>query len=56
MNKSNASADVSRGRVQRPERFQIQWQDASLNQLLSKDHQGGCRRPSLGVLAWEIKQ
>ena len=38
MDKSNSQTDVSQVRVKRPERFQIQWRDASLDQLIPKDH------------------
>lgn len=38
MNTSNSQSDVSRVRVKRPERHQIQWRDASLDQLIPKDH------------------
>lgn len=38
MKHSNSQQDVHRVRVQRPERFQIQWRDAALDQLIPKDH------------------
>ena len=40
MNESNSQSDVSavRARVKRPHRDQIQWRDASLDQLVPKDH------------------
>jgi transposase/ribosomal protein L34 len=40
MNESNSQNDVSavRVRVQRPHRDQVQWRDASLEQLVPKDH------------------
>ena len=38
MDHSNSETDVSQVRVQRPERFQMQWRDASLDQLIAKDH------------------
>ena len=40
MNESNSQNDVSavRARVKRPHRDQIQWRDASLDQLIPKDH------------------
>ena len=38
MNPSNSTTDVSQVRVQRPQRFQVQWRDASLDQLVPKDH------------------
>ena len=40
MNESNSQNDVSavRARVKRPHRDQIQWRDASLDQLVPKDH------------------
>ena len=40
MNESHSQKDVSavRARVQRPHRDQVQWRDASLEQLVPKDH------------------
>lgn len=38
MDNSNLPTDVSRVRVKRPERFQVQWRSASLDQLIPKDH------------------
>lgn len=38
MSDSKAQRDVSQVRVQRPERHQIQWRDASLDQMIPKDH------------------
>lgn len=38
MKQSNAPSDVGSVRVQRPERFQVQWRDASLDQMIPKDH------------------
>lgn len=38
MDESKSKADVSRVRVKRPERFQVQWRDASLDQLIPRDH------------------
>ena len=38
MNECNSQQNVSRVRVQRPERFQIQWRDAALDQMIPKDH------------------
>jgi len=38
MNDSDSQQDVSRVRVQFPERFQIQWRDAALDQLIPRDH------------------
>lgn len=38
MDPSNSQTDVSQVRVKRPERFQIQWRDTSLDQLIPKDH------------------
>lgn len=38
MKTSSSGIDVSRVRVKRPERFQVQWRDASLDQLIPKDH------------------
>jgi transposase len=38
MDKSSSQTDVSRVRVKRPERFQVQWRDAALDQLIPTDH------------------
>ena len=38
MNKSKSQTDESQVRVKRPQRFQMQWRDASLDQLIPKDH------------------
>lgn len=35
---SQSDSSVPRARVKRPERFQIQWRDASLDQLIPRDH------------------
>jgi hypothetical protein len=33
-----ADGSVVRVRVQRPERYQVQWRDASLDQMIPRDH------------------
>jgi transposase len=38
MQKSHPQSDVPAVRVKRPERHQVQWRDASLDQLIPKDH------------------
>jgi transposase len=38
MNSSSLPADVANVRVQRPERHQVQWRDASLDQMIPADH------------------
>ncbi len=38
MNKTNSQTDASKVRVKRPERHQMRWRDASLDQLIPKDH------------------
>lgn len=38
MDSTNSKTDVSRVRVKRPERFQMRWMDASLDQLIPRDH------------------
>ena len=38
MNNSSSQIDVCRVRVKRPERNQVQWRDASLDQLIPNDH------------------
>jgi transposase len=38
MKQSKTPSDVGSVRVKRPERFQVQWRDASLDQLIPKDH------------------
>lgn len=38
MDISNTETDVSQVRFKRPERFQVQWRDASLDQLIPGDH------------------
>jgi transposase/ribosomal protein L34 len=38
MNESNSQSDGAQARVKRPERFQVRWRDASLDQLIPKDH------------------
>lgn len=38
MNTSNTPTDVVAVRVKRPERHQVQWRDAALDQMIPKDH------------------
>jgi transposase len=38
MQKSHTQSDVPAVRVKRPERHQVQWRDASLDQMIPKDH------------------
>lgn len=38
MKHTNAQTDPAQVRIKRPERHQIQWRDASLDQLIPKDH------------------
>lgn len=38
MQKSHPQSDVPAVRVKRPERHQVQWRDASLDQMIPKDH------------------
>jgi transposase len=39
MNNSSSTTDVApRARVKRPERFQVRWRDAALDQLIPRDH------------------